>query len=259
MKLTFLGTGTSHGVPMIGCHCAVCRSNDPRDRRRRSALFVESDATAVLIDTPPDFRDQALQSGIERLDAVFFTHSHADHINGFDDLRRFGQISGAPVPVHGSADTLETIRQTFSYIFKPPVAGTTLPRVEFHPIEGPVAMDGLSVRPLKVHHGPALIDGFLLEEAGFRAAYIPDCSGVPEETAPLLQGLDVLAIDALRRTPHPTHFCLDESLAVLKAARPRLGLLTHLCHDLSHAKTEAELPDGIRIAYDGMVIDSTAA
>ena len=210
VRVTFLGTGTSHGVPSIGCECATCRSTDPRDNRLRPSVFLQSDRAAVLVDAGPDLRQQALRHRISRVDAIVFTHGHADHILGIDDVRRFNAMMNGAMPCYGDASTLDDIRKTFGYVFDPAAPkGGALPMLELRPIGGPFAVGDLTLQPVPVFHGKKPILGF--RAASF--AYLTDCSALADEAWPLLEGLDVLVLDALRVRPHPTHFSLDQAVA----------------------------------------------
>ncbi|MGE0814794.1 MAG: MBL fold metallo-hydrolase [Vicinamibacterales bacterium] len=252
-RVTFLGTGTSHGVPMIGCGCAVCRSADARDRRLRpSILIAVQDGPAVLVDTATDLRQQALTFGITRVDAVIFTHAHADHVMGMDELRRFNVMNGRRLPMYANARTAAEIRRIFSYAFAPPsVPGGGVPDLSLAEIDGPFDVLGLRVEPVPVMHGPQEILGFRVG----RFAYLTDCNAIPDASLARLQGLDVLVLDALRRRPHPTHFSLDEAVAMAARLGARQTYFTHICHDLPHAATNAALPATMALAYDGQVVD----
>lgn len=253
--VTFLGTGTSHGVPMIGCRCAVCRSDDPHDRRLRPSIHVQIDGgPAILIDTATDLRQQALTNDITRVDAVLFTHSHADHVMGLDELRRFNATSGRKLPVHADAKTGAELRRIFSYAFEPPKGpGGGVPDLALVEIDGAFEVEGLTVRPVPVMHGPQPILGFRIG----RFAYLTDCNHVPETSMALLGGLDVLVLDALRHRPHPTHFTVKDAVEVAGRIGARETYFTHICHDLPHAATNADLPAGMALAYDGQVVDLT--
>lgn len=252
MEILFLGTGTSHGVPMIGCDCAVCLSDDPRDNRLRPSIYITGDqGTRVLIDTTPDLRQQCLRERITRVDAVVYTHAHADHTLGFDELRRFNHLTKRPVPVYGDEATLQAITRTFSYAFeKDAAAGGGVPDVSLTVIAGPFGVGELAFQPLTVYHGANPVLGFRIG----RFAYLTDCNAVPDDTMALLNGLEVLVLDALRHRSHPTHYSLSEATAVARRIGARRTLFTHMCHDLGHAATCAVLPEGLSLAYDGLRI-----
>jgi phosphoribosyl 1,2-cyclic phosphate phosphodiesterase len=254
-RVTFLGTGTSHGVPMIGCNCATCRSTDPRDRRLRPSIIVDvQGGPVILVDTSTDLRQQALTYGLTRVDAILFTHSHADHVMGMDEVRRFNVMQKSAIRAYADAQTGEDIRQTFRYAFDPPAQkGGGVPQLELATIDGPFDIDGVSITPVPIWHGRRAILGFRFG----RFAYLTDCSGIPDESWPLLEGLDVLGIDALRHRPHPTHFSVQEALEAIERIRPGRALLTHICHDLPHAETNRALPSGVELAYDGQEIEVT--
>ena len=250
MKITFLGTGTSHGVPMIGCDCATCRSDDPRDSRWRPSVLVETDGgEAILVDAGPDLRAQALRFAVRRVDAVVFTHGHADHILGLDEIRRYNAIQQRPMPLYGDAATLFDIERMFAYVFDPATPkGGGLPQLELRRIDGPFTIGSQEVLPVPIFHGKRPILGLRIGTF----AYLTDCSRIPDASWALLEGLDVVVLDALRHRPHPTHFTLAE--AVDAAGRIGAGrtYFTHMCHDLAHAETNAQLPPGMALAYDGL-------
>jgi phosphoribosyl 1,2-cyclic phosphate phosphodiesterase len=238
---------------MIGCDCATCHSSDPRDRRLRPSIFIEGDAgTSLLVDAGPDLRTQALTHRIRRVDAILFTHGHADHILGLDDVRRYNVMQQRPMPCFGDERTIADVRQAFSYAFDPrALKGGGLPQVETFVIAGPFCVGRQEVVPVPVFHGERPILGI---RTG-RFAYLTDCSRIPESSWPLLDGLDVVVIDALRHRPHPTHFTLSEAIeAAQRIAAPRT-YFTHMCHDLPHGATSAALPDGMQLAYDGLVVE----
>ena len=252
-QVTFLGTGTSSGVPMIGCACAVCMSVDARDKRFRPSIYVTVPGrAAILVDTTPDFRMQALTFGVTRVDAILFTHSHADHILGLDDIRRFNWVQGGPVPCYASATTWTDIRQTFHHAFDGVQRlGGGVPNVETHEITGPLVIGGVHVVPVPLWHGDAPILGFRFGNF----AYLTDCNRLADEAWGLIDGVDTLVVDALRHKRHTTHFTVDEALEVIARARPRRAYLTHMSHDLGHAETNARLPGHVELAYDGLVLD----
>jgi phosphoribosyl 1,2-cyclic phosphate phosphodiesterase len=253
--VTFLGTGTSVGVPMITCQCAVCRSTDPRDKRLRPSIFVNVPGVAqILVDTTPDLRQQALRQGIARLDAILFTHSHADHILGLDEIRPFNHVQGKPMPCYATPETWRDIERTFSYVFDGVARlGGGVPKVEMHTIDGPFHVAGVAVAPVPLFHGTAPILGFRFGNF----AYLTDCNRIPNESWPLLEGVEVLVVDALREKPHTTHFTVAEALDVAARIAPRQAYLTHMGHDLGHAATSARLPAGVALAYDGLSVDIT--
>jgi phosphoribosyl 1,2-cyclic phosphate phosphodiesterase len=251
VTITVLGSGTSVGVPTIGCHCAVCASADPRDKRLRPSALVSYGGRNVVIDTTPDFRQQALRAGLERLDAVLLTHAHADHIMGLDDVRPFNYGHKQGIPVYGSAETLATVRRVFEYIFSGREHDSHVPRLETHELDGgPFELFGLVVVPVPLWHGRTPVYGFRFGSA----AYLTDHSAIPGESLELLRGLDVLMLDALRHRPHPTHTTLARALEYVEELKPRRAYFTHICHDLAHEATERELPPHVRLAYDGLEI-----
>ena len=257
MRITFLGTGTSHGVPMIGCECATCLSADSRDVRLRPSIYVETAGARVLVDAGPDLRAQALRHHITRVDAILFTHGHADHILGMDDVRRFNALrekaaTPGAMPCFGDAATLEDIRRMFSYVFDPATPkGGGLPQLDLRDVDGAFRVGDLEVTPVPVLHGSRPILGYRFGPF----AYLTDCSRIPDPSWPLLSGLDVLVLDALRIRPHPTHFSLDEAVATAARIGAARTFFTHMCHDLSHAATDARLPSGMALAYDGLVLE----
>ena len=252
MIITFLGTGTSHGVPMIGCDCTTCRSTDPRDTRWRPSILVEGDGgEAILVDAGPDLRAQALRFGIRRVDAVVFTHGHADHILGLDEIRRFNALQQRAMPCFGDASTLFDIERMFAYVFDPATPrGGGLPQLELRRIEGPFQVGSQAIVPVPILHGSRPILGLRLD----RFAYLTDCSAIPDASWDLLGDLDVLVIDALRERPHPTHFSIDEAVEAARRIGAGRTYFTHMCHDLGHAATNARLPAGMELAYDGLVV-----
>jgi phosphoribosyl 1,2-cyclic phosphate phosphodiesterase len=249
IQITVLGSGTSVGVPTIGCHCAVCTSADPRDNRLRPSILVRYEGRNVLIDTTPDFRFQALRAGIDHLDAVLFTHAHADHIMGLDDVRPFNYRQKGPIPIYAASDTMASIQRSFSYIFNGVKSESNVPQLEARLIDGaPFDLFGVEFVPTPVLHGKASIYGFRFGAA----AYLTDHSEIPAASMELLRGLDVLFLDALRYKPHPTHTTVDKALKIVEDLKPRRTFLTHICHDLAHERAESLLPPHVRLAYDGL-------
>jgi phosphoribosyl 1,2-cyclic phosphate phosphodiesterase len=270
LTLTFLGTGTSQGVPMIGCDCPVCCSPDPRDKRLRSSIYVETPECSFVVDTGTDFRTQALRENIRRVDAVVFTHSHTDHIMGFDDLRRFSHARGS-MPVYASVETMQDLKRVFQFAFQ---ANNPFPyylKPEPHVISGPFQLGLTTITPLPVPHGDTIVNGYLFSRplavqctepgAGQQggnpphlekvAAYLSDCSAVPNAVIDLIKGVKVLIIDALRHKPHPTHLSVDQALAVSAQVQPGETYFTHIAHELPQA-AESEFPGHIHIAFDGL-------
>jgi phosphoribosyl 1,2-cyclic phosphate phosphodiesterase len=250
--VTFLGTGTSTGVPVPTCTCGVCRSTDPRDARLRPSVLLRWEGASVLVDTSTDLRQQALRQGLMGLDAVFYTHAHADHIFGLDDLRMFNWRRGGAIPVYGSAITLAAIRRTFWYVFEDVEAGGGKPLLELHDVDAPFTLYGRNVIPVPLRHGRLPILGYRI--GGF--AYLTDVSAIPEASYALLRDLDVLVLSALRRRPHPTHLHLDRALEEAGRIGAKRTLFTHIAHELSHAAVAAELPPGIELAYDGLRLET---
>ncbi|HZT36441.1 MAG TPA: MBL fold metallo-hydrolase [Bryobacteraceae bacterium] len=252
IRIVVLGSGTSSGVPTIGCDCKVCKSDDPRDKRLRPSVLVQFSDRNVLIDTTPDFRQQALRAGINRLDAILFTHAHADHIMGLDDVRPFNFIQKERIPIYASPDDMRIIRQCFSYVFDERVTESSVPKLDPH-VFGlqPIELFGLEFIPVLVSHGRGAAFGFRFGNA----AYLTDHSDIPAESLAALEGLDVLFLDALRHKPHPTHTTLERAVQWVEQLKPKRAFFTHMCHDLGHARTESLLPEHIRLAYDGLTIE----
>ncbi|KPV52220.1 beta-lactamase [Kouleothrix aurantiaca] len=253
MRLTFLGTGTSMGVPVIGCECAVCTSPDPQNKRLRTSALLEADGRAILFDAGPDLRQQALAAGIRRVDAVLLTHAHADHIFGLDDLRPLNFAQRAAIPLYGTANTLAMVRERFGYAFVNSSEGSTRPALELVEIQSSVPFDigTITIIPFDVQHGSWTITGFRIGRLG----YVTDASSLPAASLAELRDLDVLVLNALRHAPHPTHFSLDEACAVVADLRPRQALLVHMTHDVEHASVDAGLPAPVHLAYDGQVVE----
>ena len=251
MRLTFLGTGTSTGVPSLACHCRVCSSSDPRDQRTRPSLLVEYEGRVLLIDTTPDFRQQALREGLERLDAVVFTHAHADHVLGLDDVRPYYFRQGEPIPIYADPRCMRSLRQIFSYIFDGNYPYGGVAKLDPHVIEGPFELWGLTLNPVTVFHGNLPVLGYRFG----KVAYVTDFSAIPATSLPLLEDLEVLILDALRHTPHPAHSSLEQSLALVEQLKPRKAFFTHIAHELALEETYAGLPPHVRLAYDGLKVE----
>ena len=250
LTLTVLGSGTSMGIPTLGCHCAVCDSTDPNDKRTRPSVLLSYNGRNVVIDTTPDFRAQAMREKIDRLDAVIYTHSHADHILGLDDIRPFNLKQRALIPIYSTERTQETLRRQFAYIFDETPTESSLPGVELRTIDGPFELFGLTFTPIPANHGSSPVLGFRFG----KAAYLTDFSTVPDASKPHLRGLDLFILDALRYRPHPTHSNVEQSLALVADVKPKQAYFTHICHDLGHERAESMLPPHIRLAYDGLEI-----
>lgn len=251
MKLLFLGTGTSFGIPVVGCQCAVCLSNDPRNLRTRASAVVEIDGLHILIDAAPELRIQALRHRLHRVDALLLTHAHADHVAGLDDMRVFSILQKQVIPCFGDASTTETIRQRFSYIFADGLPWGTKPEIALNSITGRFSCSGTEIVPVPIMHGDRTILGYRIDSL----AYVTDCSSIPLPSWPLLEALEVLVLDALRYKPHPTHFTVEEALEAIDKLRPKRAFLTHICHDLDHEETNRRLPEGVALAYDGLQIE----
>jgi len=267
VRITVLGSGTSQGVPFIACDCAVCRSTDPRDKRTRPSILIDlgasetsrpeglhfnSDVRYVLVDTTPDLRQQCLANDVRRVDAILFTHSHADHVCGFDDIRRFNQLQQTAIACYGDEETLADLRRMFTYVFNgPKQQGGGVPQVRTSVIGGPFVLGRSEIVPVPLLHG-------ILPVLGFRIgsfAYLTDCNRIPDASWPLLDGVTTIVLDALRTRPHSTHFSVDEAVAVASRLGVERAYFTHITHDLGHADTCARLPRGVQLAYDGQVID----
>jgi phosphoribosyl 1,2-cyclic phosphate phosphodiesterase len=252
LKITVLGSGTSSGVPTIGCHCPVCSSSDARDIRLRPSILIQHDGSNIVIDTTPDFRAQVLRAHLDRLDAIVFTHAHADHIMGLDDIRPFNYHQGGPIPIYVSAPAFATIERVFAYVFEKHDRQTTIPKLTVNLItDEPFEAAGVRFEPIPITHGHQTIFGFRFGNA----AYLTDHSSIPESSLDRLHGLDVLFLDALRHRPHPTHSTVADALHTVSILKPRRTYLTHICHDLGHTATQATLPEGVFMAWDGLEIE----
>ena len=239
------------GVPTIGCDCAVCHSCDPHDRRTRPSVMVEYGGKTVLIDTTPDFREQAIREQIRQIDAVLYTHTHADHILGIDDLRPLSFHRNGKIPLYATPEAAAFLRNMFRYIFEADYKYGGIAQVELHPVTGPVELFGARFEPVTILHGDAEILGYRFGSA----AYLTDFSEIPQASFALLQNLDILFLDALRHRPHPTHSTVDNSLRIVERVQPKRAFFTHICHDLPHAATNAALPPHVRLSHDGLRLD----
>lgn len=253
ITITFLGTGTSVGVPVIGCHCAVCTSSDPRNNRTRSSALISTPEVKLLIDSGPDLREQALREKISEIDAVIYTHSHLDHVAGFDEMRAFCWKRDSPLPLYAAESTLEVLKNMFGWAFHQDNTYKGYIKPDPRIIDSPFGIGGLTITPLAVTHGIVETTGFLFENAaGSRLAYLPDVKSIPGTTLALMGGLDLLVIDSLRDVPHATHLSVSEACEISAILSPKKTLLTHLSHDLDHAELAARLPENISPAYDGL-------
>jgi len=252
IKITVLGSGTSSGVPTIGCTCDVCHSTDPRDRRLRPSILIQYSGYNVVVDTSPDFRAQVLRARLERLDAILYTHSHADHILGLDDVRPFNYRQKSLIPVYATQETLDVIQRVFRYAFDSEPSQSSVPKLDLRVLTGaPFQLFGTEFIPIRLCHGSGAVLGFRFG----RAAYLTDHSEIPEESREKLGDLDILFLDALRHRPHPTHTTVENAVRLVEELKPKRAFFTHMCHDLSHERTEAALPPHIRLAYDGLELE----
>lgn len=253
MKLIFLGTGTSTGVPTLCCPCGVCRSDDPRNKRLRSSVLLENNGFNLLIDTSTDLRRQCLDNGITHVDGVLYTHHHADHVHGIDELRVFNFFHKKPIPCYGNAMTLAAIRRNFDYIFNghKPMGGGVPQLTPIILDSQPLELGGMRIQPVDITHGNLTILGYRVNNL----AYVTDCSGIPNSSKDKLKGLDVLVLNALGFEPHPTHFCLEDALAAIEELKPRRAILTHINHKFDHETVNRSLPDNVELAYDRMVVE----
>jgi phosphoribosyl 1,2-cyclic phosphate phosphodiesterase len=248
MKVIILGCGTSTGVPIIGCSCPICTSSNPKNKRTRSSIFIRARGKNILIDTAPDLRFQALRHGITRLDAVLYTHSHADHIHGIDELRTYNFINKMVIPCYGNPDTVATIQTNFGYIFDSSYTSGGKPKLEMIPVADEFVFHGIRIIPIEVYHENWKILGYRIG----KLAYITDCSGIPEESFEKLKGLDLLVIDALRYTPHPAHLSVEQAVQAVCMLKPGRAVFTHMGHEIEYDTLSRQLPEGIMPAYDGM-------
>lgn len=253
LDLTFLGTGTSQGVPVIGCDCAVCRSSDPRDQRTRTSLLIKAPECHFVIDTAPEFRIQCLRERVIRLDAALMTHAHTDHIMGFDDMRRFCEMEDREMPVYASEATMEGLRATFRYAFDEPQPWKNYLRLAPEVIRGPFQVGETTIVPVDLPHGKFTTTGFIfLREGRKLLAYFTDCADVPPSALDAAYGVEILVLDALRDRPHPTHMNFERAIEVSRSIAPGNTWFIHLCHEVSHAAKQQELPPGFHLTYDGL-------
>ena len=253
LRVRVLGSGTSVGVPVIGCACAVCLSNDPRNKRLRSSIALEVSGKFLLVDCAIDFRAQMLRDPLPRIDALLLTHTHSDHVSGIDDLRIYNYRQGQVIPVYSAPNFLADLKTRFHYAFNPLQKGGGVPKLDLRPIQAGAPFDaaGVPVLPVAILHGKLPILGFRVGDF----AYLTDCSAIPEGSEALLQGLDTLILSALRRTPHPTHFSLEQALAAAKRLRPRRVYFTHIADELEIEATNRALPAWARLLYDGQTLE----
>jgi phosphoribosyl 1,2-cyclic phosphate phosphodiesterase len=248
MKITFMGSGTSMGVPTVGCECAVCTSTDLKNKRTRASLLVSARERNFLIDTATDLRSQSIREGLKRVDAVLYTHSHADHILGLDDLRPFCFWQKMHIPCFGNASTMRNICDTFKYVFTEPQPGGSIPRIEPQIIDDRFDFQGVTIQPIPVLHGKMEVFGYRIGNL----SYITDCSEIPDSSYPLLDGTQVLILGVLRYSPHPTHLHVEKAIRIFERVGSERGFFTHLSHDFDHERANSELPDPIELAYDGL-------
>ena len=256
LSLQFLGTGTSVGVPQIGCTCPRCTSSDPRDKRKRSGVYVRAGETAFVIDTPPEFRLACLELKIAKVDAIVLTHAHMDHVAGFDDVRRFNTLNGKTVlRCYAAPETVKAMHRLFPYITtKANKLGLYRPMIDFRPVTRAFRIGCAKVTPLPVEHGGPRTNGYLIEAEGKRLAYVPDCYELSDKAVRKLHGVDVMVLDCLRERYHPTHLNRERAVAYMKAIAPKRGYITHMCHDLTHADWLRLLPRPVKPAYDGLKV-----
>ncbi len=251
MKITFLGTGTSYGVPMIGCECRVCTSDNPRNSRTRSSIIVSEKECSILIDAATELRIQCLKNKVNKLDAVLLTHSHADHVLGLDDLRHFNRSQKTNIPVYGSQDTVKNIYRMFSYAFSEVSSNGSKPKFTLTPINGKLNLSGMEIIPVVVMHGQEKVTAYRFN----KFAYVTDVSQIPQDSMDKLMGLDLLIIAALRNIPHEKHFSIEQAISIVSILKPKQTFFTHIAHEIEHEETNNMLPSGIKLAYDGLSVE----
>ncbi len=251
MKITFLGTGTSYGVPMVGCGCRVCTSDNPKNSRTRSSIIISAGEYNILIDAATELRIQCLKNSVKSLDAVLLTHSHADHVLGFDDLRHFNRARKDNIPVYGSQETVNNVYRMFSYAFREVSSNGSKPRVTLIPIDGKLNLSGNEIIPVDVMHGQEKVTAYRFS----KFAYVTDVSQIPQDSAEKLKGLDLLIIAALRNTPHEKHFSVEQAIRVVSELKPKQTFFTHIAHEIEYEETNNTLPAGIKLAYDGLSVE----
>ncbi len=251
MKITILGCGTSSGVPVIACGCSVCTSVNHKDKRTRTSALVTINNKNILIDTSTDLRQQALANNIKRIDAVIFTHPHADHIHGIDELRSFNIVQKEKIPCYGNDSIIQRIKEIFNYIFSTDEKESWTPELEIFKISSAFDLFGVKIQPVEILHGKLNIFGYRIENF----AYITDCSSMPDDSKKQLKGIELLVLGALRQKPHPTHFSIQQALELVDELKPKQTILTHLSHNIGFDETSELLPDNVKLAYDGMQIE----
>ncbi|MCP5006375.1 MAG: MBL fold metallo-hydrolase [Planctomycetes bacterium] len=251
MKIIFLGTGTSYGVPMIGCECSVCVSDNPKNSRTRSSILISRGEHNILIDTATELRIQCLSNKVKRVNAVLLTHAHADHILGLDDLRHFNLRHKINIPVYGSQETVNQIKKMFSYVFDETVSNGSKPKFTMVPVDGPFTVLDVEIVPIAVMHGSETVNGYRIDDV----AYVTDVSHIPPDSMDKLRGLDLLILDALRLRPHEKHFSIEQSLDIVTQLKPEQAIFTHMAHEVDHDQISRTLPEGIKLAYDGLWVE----
>ncbi len=251
MKITFLGTGTSQGIPVINCECAVCKSNNPKNKRLRASVLVETESVTILIDTSPDFRQQLLRKKVKRIDAVLYTHVHADHIFGFDDLRRFNWLQKERIPIYGNTNSINHLADNFTYAFGTGDLMPGVPNLEANIINDSLTIGDLNIAPIPLMHGEQEIFGYRINDF----AYCTDVSLIPESSYSLLSNLDAIVLDTLREKPHPTHLSLNQAIEIAKIVKAKQTYFTHMNHCIDHDIHGVSLPENIQLSYDGLEIE----